>query len=290
MRKESHPVGEFIQHVSDTSAWVAHYRAIESERSDSLFKDSFARILVGDRSLSVERMQSKASKWTHWTVVMRTYIIDQMIQDLISKGVTTFLNLGAGLDSRPYRMNLPAEVQWIEVDFPHIIEHKRSKLKGFSPSCKLETIGLDLSDRVQRQSLLEELARKYPKMAVLTEGVLPYLTQEQVSDLSEDLIRYPSFKYWICEYISEKSYRYLKDPKRMDILKNTPFQFYPEDWMGFFGVRGWHLKQSQYFTEISEKLGRPTPMPKIFKLFEFVMGKKWAAPFKRMSGFLLWER
>jgi hypothetical protein len=60
--------------------------------------------------------------------------------------------------------------------------------------------------------------------------------------------------------------------------------------MGFFGVRGWHLKQSQYFTEISEKLGRPTPMPKIFKLFEFVMGKKWAAPFKRMSGFLLWER
>lgn len=286
----SHPTGEFIQNVSDTSAWVAHYRAIESERPDSLFKDPFARILVGDRASSVEELQSEASNWTHWTVVIRTYIIDQMIRDLISKGVTTFLNLGAGLDSRPYRMNLGADIHWIEVDFPHIIEHKRVKLETFSPSCKLETIGLDLSNRALRQSLLEELAQKHPQIAVLTEGVLPYLTPEQVSELSEDLIRHSSFHYWICEYISKKSYRYLKDPKRMNALKNAPFQFYPDDWMGFFEQRGWNLKQSQFYTEISEKLGRPTPMPKIFKLLEFALGKKWAAPFKRMSGFLLWER
>ncbi|MFZ3229033.1 MAG: SAM-dependent methyltransferase [Pseudobdellovibrio sp.] len=286
----SHPVDEFIQHVSDTSTWVAHYRAIESERPDSLFKDPFARILVGDCSLSVEKLQSEATRWTRWTVVMRTYIIDQMINDLISKGVTTFLNLGAGLDSRPYRMKLGVEIQWIEVDFPHVIEHKQEILKKFSPSCKLETIGLDLSNRALRQSLLEELARKYPQVAVLTEGVLPYLTQEQASELSEDLIHHSSFKYWICEYISEKSYRYLKDPKRMKALRNAPFQFYPDDWMKFFEERGWHLTQSQFYTEISEKFGRPTPLPKVFKLFEFVMGKKWAAPFKRMSGFLLWER
>lgn len=284
------PETDFIQHVSDTSAWVAHYRAIESERPDSLFKDPFARLLVGDYALSVEKLQSEATKWTHWTVVMRTYIIDQMIQDLISKGLTTFLNLGAGLDSRPYRMSLGAEVQWIEVDFSYVIEHKRKLLEKFNPSCKVESIGLDLSNRTLRQSLLAEIAHKYPKVVVLTEGVLPYLTPEQVSELSEDLIRHFSFKYWICEYISKKSYRYLKDPKRMEALKNSPFQFYPEDWMGFFEERGWHLKQSQFYTEISEKLGRPTPMPKVFKFFELVMGKKWAAPFKQMSGFLLWER
>ena len=286
----SPPVTEFIQHVSDTSAWVAHYRSIESERPDPLFKDPFARILVGDHALSVEKLQSEATKWTHWIVVVRTYIIDQMIQDLISKGVTTFLNLGAGLDSRPYRMNLGAEVQWIEVDFPYVIEHKRKLLEKFSPSCKLESIGLDLSNRTLRQSLLSEIAHKYPKVVILTEGVLPYLTKEQVSELSEDLIRHSSFKYWICEYISKKSYRYLKDPKRMKVLRNAPFQFYPEDWMGFFEKRGWHLKQLQFYTEISEKLGRSTPIPKFFKFFELVMGKKWATPFKQMSGFLLWER
>lgn len=286
----SRPVNEFIQHVSDTSAWVAHYRAIESERSDSLFKDPFARILVGDRALSVEQLQSEVTKWTRWTVVMRTYIIDQMIQDLISNGVTTFINLGAGLDSRPYRLNLGANIQWIEVDFPNVIEHKQKLLQKFRPSCNLESIGLDLSNRAARQSLLAELAQKYPKMVVLTEGILPYLTEQQVSELSEDLIRHAGFKYWICEYISKKSYRYLKDPKRMKTLRNTPFQFYPEDWMTFFEERGWHLEQSQFYTEVSEKLGRSTPLPKVFGFLELILGKKWAAPFKQMSGFLLWER
>ena len=286
----SRPVNEFIQHVSDTSAWVAHYRAIESERPDSLFKDPFASILVGDRALSVERLQSETTKWTQWTVVMRTHIIDQMIQDLISNGITTFLNLGAGLDCRPYRLNLGANIQWIEVDFLNVVEHKQKLLQKFSPSCKLESIGLDLSNRKERQTLLAELAQKYPQIVVLTEGVLPYLTEQQVSELSEDLIRHASFKYWICEYISEKTYRYLKDPKRMKVLINTPFQFYPKDWMGFFVGRGWLLKQPQFYTEISEKLGRATPLPKVFKFFELILGKKWAAPFKQMSGFLLWER
>lgn len=283
-------MGNFVEHVSDTSFWVAYYRAIESERSDSLFKDPYASILVGDHAPGIEKMRSEVTKWTQWTVVMRTYIVDQMIRHLIEKGVTTFLNVGAGLDSRPYRMKLDPDILWIEMDFPQVIEHKGKRLQRFSTSCKLESIGLDLSNRDLRRSELEKIASQYPNIAVLTEGVLPYLTEEQVSELSEDLVRYSSFKYWICEYISSKSYRYLKDPKRMKVLKNAPFQFYPEDWMGFFQERGWNLVDSQYYTEVSEKFGRPIPMPKFFKILALIMGKKWAEPFKRMSGFLLWER
>jgi methyltransferase (TIGR00027 family) len=283
-------MSDLIKHISDTSFWVAHYRAIESERSDSLFKDPYAQILVGDFASNIEAIKSEATKWTQWTVVMRTHIIDEMIRDLNSKGVTTFLNIGAGLDSRPYRMNLAPEICWIEIDFPHVIEHKRKLLQKFNPSCKLESIGLDMSNRELRQYQFDELSKKYSEIVVLTEGVLPYLTQEQVSELSEDLTQRSNFKYWITEYISPKSYRYLKDAKRMKALKNTPFQFYPVDWFGFFEKRGWNLIQSQYYTEVSEKFQRPTPMPKFFQVLELVMGNKWALPLKQMSGFLLWER
>jgi hypothetical protein len=103
-------------------------------------------------------------------------------------------------------------------------------------------------------------------------------------------VRFASFKYWICEYFSPKTYRHLKDKRRMMVLKNAPFPFFPEDWMCFFEARGWKLNESKFFTETSERLGRLTPMPKLFKIFELVLGKKWAEPFKRMSGFLLWER
>lgn len=283
-------MSELIQDVSDTSIWVAHYRAMESEREDSLFKDPYAKILVGDRAPAFDKLRSEATKWTRWTVVMRTYIIDRMIQDLAAQGVTAFVNIGAGLDSRPYRLNLGKDVHWIEVDFPHVIEHKRKSLESFTPNCQLERFGLDLTQREVRQNLFKELSAKHSRIAVLTEGVLPYLTEQQVSELSEDLQTHTNFQYWICEYISPKSYRYLKDPKRMKALKNAPFSFYPADWMGFFESRGWTLAKSEYFTEVSEQLKRGTPMPKFFKLFELVMGKAWALPFKRMSGFLLWER
>lgn len=283
-------MSEFIKNVSDTAFWVAHYRAIESERSDSLFKDPFAKILVKDRASGIEKMNSTTTRWTQWSVVMRTYIIDQMIRDLISKGMTTFLNIGAGLDTRPYRMSLGAHIHWIEMDFPHVIDLKTKHLLQFKPNCQLETIGLDLANRELRKSEFKKLINLHANIVVLTEGVLPYLSQKQVSELSEDFIRHPHFKYWITEYISPKSYSYLKNPKKMKILKNAPFEFYPEDWLGFFQERGWQLLQSEYYTEISEKFGRPTPMPYVFKIAELIMGKKWALPLKQMSGFLLWQR
>ena len=283
-------MSDLIKNVSDTSIWVAHYRAIESQRADALFQDPYASILVGEHASSIEAIKSPVSKWTQWSVVIRTYIIDQMIHALIARGVTTFLNAGAGLDSRPYRMRLGENISWIEVDFPHVIEYKNQQLGDIKPNCKLERIGLDLSNRDSRQSVFARIAQKHSNIAVLTEGVLPYLTQDQVSELSEDLTHHPGFRYWICEYISPKSYRYLKNKKRMKILKNAPFQFYPEDWMGFFESRGWSLSDSQYYSEISESLGRPTPIPAYFKLFELILGKQWASQFKRMSGFLLWGR
>lgn len=283
-------MSEVIKNVSDTSFWVAQYRAQESERADALFRDPYAKILVGDRAGQIDTLQSETTKWTRWTVIMRTCIIDQMIRDLVAQGVKTFVNLGAGLDSRPYRMDLAEDIRWVEVDFPHVIEHKARRLAEFKPTCRLERIGIDLADRAARQGLFANLAQQYSPIVVLTEGVLPYLSSEQVSELSEDLLRHPGFKYWIGEYISPKSYPYLKSPRRMRALKNAPFRFFPEDWMGFFKQRGWRLNQEQYYIELSEKYGRPSPLPKIFKLLAKILGEKWAAPFKKMSGFLLWER
>lgn len=141
-----------LNHVSDTSVWVAYYRALETDRNDSIFKDQFAKILLRNRSLEFAKEKPNVNKWTNWTVVMRTFIIDNMIKDLISQGHTTFVNLGAGLDTRPYRMQIDAKIKWIEVDYPHLVEEKNNVLLPFSPSCDLERIGLDLSQHDERIS------------------------------------------------------------------------------------------------------------------------------------------
>ena len=63
-----------------------------------------------------------------WSVVIRTVIIDSYIRAAIAGGVDTILNLGAGLDTRPYRMDLPKDLRWIEVDYPHVIDLKEERL------------------------------------------------------------------------------------------------------------------------------------------------------------------
>src|SRR5690242_3090337 len=107
-----------LEDISDTAHWVAHYRAVETEREDALFKDPYAKLLSGKRG---QEVRNQVDRWGHfgWFVSMRTKILDDLIvQTVSSHGVDTVLNLAAGLDTRPFRLNLPRHLNWVEVDFP----------------------------------------------------------------------------------------------------------------------------------------------------------------------------
>lgn len=140
-----------IKDVSDTSFWVAHYRAQESQRSDFLFKDPFAKKLVGERGLQIAANMPSISKYTEWSVISRTVIIDRFVEKLIEQGVDAIINLGAGLDTRPYRMNLPKDFSWVEVDYKNIITHKKEILKNEIPTCQLVRFEIDLADNEKRR-------------------------------------------------------------------------------------------------------------------------------------------
>ena len=47
--------------------------------------------------------------------------------------VDAVLNLAAGLDTRPYRLELAATLRWIEADLPGINESKAQALAGEKP-------------------------------------------------------------------------------------------------------------------------------------------------------------
>jgi O-methyltransferase involved in polyketide biosynthesis len=42
----------------------------------------------------------------------------------VQQGTDMVINLAAGLDSRPYRMQLPALLRWVEVDLPDMLNYK----------------------------------------------------------------------------------------------------------------------------------------------------------------------
>ena len=107
-----------IEHISDTARWVAMYRAMETDRPDAHFRDPLARTLAGERGAAILRGMPDGES-TAWPMIVRTAVFDEMILKAIrERGVKVVVNLAAGLDARPYRLDLSSNLEWIEVDLP----------------------------------------------------------------------------------------------------------------------------------------------------------------------------
>lgn len=282
-----------IQNVPDTAFMAAAYRAIESERPHALFHDPFADKLASERGRAIIASLPPQAMMGGWSVIIRTCIIDELIKQAIAEGVDTILNLGAGLDTRPYRMTLPETLRWIEIDHPTIIEWKRTRLAQEKPRCQLERIALDLADAQARQQLLDDVANRSGKVLVLTEAVTPYLPEEAVAALGADLRARAAMKYWIVDYFSPASYECRRRSGMSRAMKNAPFLFEPMDYFGFFAAAGWQPKEIKYFAEEAQRLRRPAPFPWHIRLITSVLGilmpPEKRRAMKPYAGFVLFE-
>jgi len=248
-----------IENVSDTAFWVAHHRGLEGERSDALFSDPLATVLAGERGRKIAESMPQP-QMTTWALVIRTCIIDDFIREAVAKGADTILNLGAGLDTRPYRMELPSALTWIEVDYPAVIAFKESRLAGETPRCKLERLKVDLADASERRQMLAGLDARAKKMLVLTEGVIPYLTTDAVGALADDLRSLRSAHWWIVDYFAPQVLK-MRARRMKHKMQNAPFKFDPGDWFGFFQAHGWHCAEMRYLADESDRLRRKMPLP-----------------------------
>lgn len=279
-----------INDVSDTSLWVAHYRALETERPDALFRDPFAEKLVGERGRRIAERMSKFGRYTQWSVVSRTVMIDDFIRRLIDEGIDAVVNLGTGMDTRPYRMDLPSSLEWVEADFPNIIRHKAAILAAETPKCRLTRVEVDLSDDERRRRFLREVAPGAKKILVLTEGVIPYLSPEQVGKLADDLRARPEIAFWITEYFHKDVYVYLKSGVRRQAMRNAPFLFYPDDWLGFFAGHGWASREIAFSSDVAAKHGRRPPMPWWAGFLMIFMSRERKERARRMAGYMIFQR
>src|SRR5262249_54338087 len=186
------------------------YRARESDRPDAVFRDPFARTLAGERGEQIANAMPYFGD-NAWSVLARTHLFDRYVKRLVEAGVDLIVNLAAGLDTRPYRMQLPAALRWVEVDLPEILDYKARILEGATPTCALERVPLDLDNADARRGLFDRLGRSASHAAVLSEGLLIYLMASEVGALGWDLGRPPSFRHWIVDIVSPGLIETLKD-------------------------------------------------------------------------------
>ncbi len=243
-----------IRNVSDTARWVAFYRAEESRRPDAVFSDPYAHRLAGERGEQIARSGPFLQK-TSWPFVARTYLFDQFIREQVQQGADMVVNLAAGLDTRPYRMALPSTLRWIEVDLPDILAHKEEILRDEKPVCALERLRLDLSDIAARRQLFQDLGRKATRVLIVSEGLLAYLTEEEVGGLAQDLAHPESFQYWLFDFGSPALMKMLQ--KRMGAqMSQAPLKFAPEKGPEFFTPHGWKLRRADSVFKTAAQIKR----------------------------------
>jgi methyltransferase (TIGR00027 family) len=228
-----------IHHVSDTARWAAVYRARETERPDALFRDPFARRLAGEQGEQIARAIAFTDK-NAWVWTTRTWLCDRLIEQQIRQGAQMVVNLAAGLDTRPYRMALPPSLTWVEVDLPGILDYKEHILAEEKAACTVERIRTDLADASARRMLLEKLKTKAQKAVIVSEGLLIYLSPEQVGALAMDLARVPAFRHWIFDIVSPSLLEMIRKSAAPQMSEGAAqMQFGPESGPEFFAPYGW---------------------------------------------------
>jgi methyltransferase (TIGR00027 family) len=234
-----------VRNISDTARWVAYFRARETQRPDALFRDPYAERLAGEHGFQIANTLPDGNKH-EWAWVARTYLFDQFLSRAIQDGADLVVNLAAGLDARPYRMNLPDTLQWVEVDFPDIVYYKDEVLANEKPRCRLERISLDLSDVPGRRELFAELDARAAKIVIASEGLLIYFTAEEVASLATDLAAGKHFQNWIIDLASPGQLRLMQRTTGKQLSDaGAAFKFGPPEGARFFTPHGWEPKDVQ---------------------------------------------
>lgn len=152
-------------------------------------KDSFSKHPILNDKKAAEILQminydfEKLSHFGNEMMVIRAKQLDTWLQDFIKRNPNgTVLNLGCGLDTRITRINPPSTVKWFDVDFPEVIELRTS---FFTNQEGYEMI----SSSVTELNWLEHIPKNQPTM-IIAEGMLEYLSEDQVRDLFNRLTSY----------------------------------------------------------------------------------------------------
>ncbi len=270
--------GSSIHNISDTARWSAFYRAKETERPDAVFRDRLARRLAGERGEEIAATMPFAEKQA-WTWVTRTYLFDQFITEQVALGVDLVLNLAAGLDARPYRMELPPSLRWVEVDLPELLDYKDEVLAGEKPACNLERIRLDLANTDARRELFDRLGKEARKALIITEGLIIYFTPEEVASLAQDLARPPGFQRWTIDVASPGLLAMLQKNLGKSLRQGgAALKFGPEEGPGFFARFGWKPVDVRSMLKTAARLKRLSTFMRLMALFPESSGRQGRSP------------
>lgn len=173
--------------VGSTALFVAAARALEARTAEPLAVDPYAEVFCRAAGgmwsdlldgVPADHPLRSDEFGNHFVTFQgaRTRYFDAYFRAAAAAGVRQIVLLAAGLDSRAYRLDWPAETTVFELDQPRVLEFKRETLEEYGARPKAERREIDVDLRDDWPSALRDNGfREDEPSAWIAEGLLIYL-------------------------------------------------------------------------------------------------------------------
>jgi len=251
--------------VPSTSIGTCWLRALEADKHETerLVYDPFARRLCG------EAAAGPGTTWIHSSDLPMEFWIDMMAvrtrwgDDAIAlAGTKQLVILGAGLDSRAWRLVALKDLPVFEIDFPEVQDAKKNLLSGVDPLANLHSVSTNLAVDDWGKALLASGFHPELPSTWLLEGLTGYLTTGELRTLFQQIGTLSSSTSSLIATFTGAGSGHTTDMHRT-IYKDKKEV---EDLMA---EQGWHGPALD-FQDLAAKHGRSRHIPSSWKYFCFV--------------------
>lgn len=165
----------------------ATVRAFENARTDRLFEDRLSFVLAGPEAHHIAEKINQDEQRPY--VAVRTRYVDDWLIKSVLPEVKQIIILGAGMDTRAFRLEFPSDTVIFEVDKKEVLDKKNERLNKVkaNPNCRRVNVPADLTQSSWKTSLSEKGYDSSKLSAIIMEGVQMYLTEQQLHNLLRDL-------------------------------------------------------------------------------------------------------
>ncbi|MFD3731271.1 class I SAM-dependent methyltransferase [Streptomyces sp. NPDC058632] len=276
--------------VGVTALMVAAARAIETHRVDSLAQDVYAEHFVLAASASAGwpvRMHQVPDGdanplWGRFARYfgLRTRVLDDFLLRSVQAGARQVVLLGAGLDSRAFRLEWPAGCVIFEIEREGVLAFKHDVLSGLSATPQAARVPIPIDLRADWVGALTDAGFDVTAPAVwLAEGLLFYLpraaeihlidTVDRLSTGGSALAFEVKIEKDLLEYRDSPLYTATKEQIGIDLLNLFDGEPRPDS-AGDLADKGWSASVHTPF-EFARRHGRG-PLPEQNDALE---GNRW---------------
>lgn len=245
-------------------------RLVDDDLAELFLPAPLRWLVAATRAAPIRRLMIRGSEFTGpglWAnLACRKRFIDDRLAEALDSTEAVVI-LGAGFDTRPYRLTRRTRIPVFEVDLPVNIARKAKAVRRVlgDPPLSVRLVALDFERDDLLTSLAEHGYRTDYRAFFICEGVTQYLTEDGVRRTMEGLRAAARGSRFVFTYVrrdfidgtnlygSRTLYRNVRERQQL-----WRFGLEPDEVAGFLGDYGWRLVEQAGPDEFVQRYVEPT--------------------------------